>query len=142
MLMCISRRRKQIGEMAMQELDILPSQHFVLVCLKHMGRAASQVQLAEMMHVSPASVARTLKALDREGYIQRSGGADGRCNEIIITEKGDQVLLHSCSLFQDLDMRSYAGISEEELNLMEDLLGRMLENLSRIKDESEKEMGK
>lgn len=135
LLMCIGRRRKQIGEMAMEALEILPSQHFVLVWLKHMGRAGSQAQLAEMMQVSPASVARTLKALDRDGYIRRCGGADGRCNEIVITEKGEQVLGKSCVLFRELDARSYAGFSDEELSLMQDLLGRMLNNLSKMKEE-------
>ena len=95
LLMCIDRRRKQIGENAMAELDIQPSQHFVLVWLKHMGRAASQSKLAEMMRVSPASVARTLKGLDRDGYITRTGGADGRCNETAITQKGERVLCES-----------------------------------------------
>ena len=74
LLMCIDRRRKQIGEIAMGELDIQPSQHFVLVWLKHVGRAASQAQLAETMQVSPASVARSLKALDKEGYYGETVG--------------------------------------------------------------------
>lgn len=137
MLMCIGRRRKQIGEITMEELDILPSQHFALVWLKRMGRAASQTQLAELMQVSPASVARTLKSLDRDDYIIRSGGMDGRCNEIAITPRGEDVLRQSSALFQDLDERSYAGFSDEDLSRLEDLLKRMLENMNRIKDEME-----
>ena len=136
-LMCIGRRQRQIGEAAMEELDIQPSQHFVLVWLKHVGRAASQSQLAEMMQVSPASVARTLKSLDRDGYIRRSGGTDGRCNEITITQKGESVLGQSLALFQGLDKRCYAGLSEEELAQLHSLLGRVLSNLTRIKNESE-----
>lgn len=137
LLMCIDRRRKQIGEITMGELDIQPSQHFVLVWLKHMGRAASQSKLAEMMQVSPASVARSLKSLDREGYIVRTGGADGRCNETEITEKGEKMLTQSLELFQALDARCFANFSQEELNSMEDLLGKLLDNLNQIKNEKE-----
>lgn len=137
LLMCIDRRRKQIGEIAMGELDIQPSQHFVLVWLKHMGRAASQSKLAEMMQVSPASVARNLKALDRDGYIVRTGGTDGRCNETAITEKGEDVLAHSLELFQALDERCFANFSEEELGSMENLLDKLLANLNQIKNEKE-----
>jgi len=137
LLMCIDRRRKQICESAMAELDIQPSQHFVLVWLKHVGRMASQARLAEMMQVSPASVARSLKSLDKDGYIARSGGTDGRCNEIAITEKGERVLEKSMCLFQNLDARSYAGFSEAELTLMDGLLDKLLSNLNQIKNEEE-----
>lgn len=137
LLMCIDRRRRQIGENAMRELDIQPSQHFVLVSLKRMGRAASQTHLAEMMQVSPASVARNLKGLDRDGYINRTGGADGRCNETVITEKGEKVLCESLKLFQGLDERCYSNFSDEELDQMESLLGKLLSNLNEIKNEKE-----
>lgn len=140
LLMCIGRRRRQIGENVMEELDIQPGQHFVLVWLKCIGRAASQAQLAEKMQVSPANVARHIKNLDRDGYISRSGGSDGRCNEIAITQKGEEMLQNSLKLFQGLDARSYAGFSAEELDQMHVLLGRMLDNLNRIKGEMEGEM--
>ena len=137
LLMCIDRRRKQIGEIAMGELDIQPSQHFVLVWLRHMGRAASQSKLAEMMQVSPASVARNLKALDREGYIVRSGGTDGRCNETEITEKGEAMLTQSLELFRQLDARCFANFTPEELGSMEVLLKKLLDNMNQIKNEKE-----
>ena len=140
LLMCIGRRRRQIGEHAMAELEIQPSQHFALVRLKHAGRMDSQARLAEMLQVSPASVARTLKSLDRDGYIARSGGMDGRCNEIAITEKGENMLCQSLELFRDLDARSYAGFSEEELSMLNGLLDKLLSNLNRIKNENEGEM--
>ena len=142
LLMLIERRRRQIGENTMRALDILPSQHFVLAALRRMGRAASQAQIAEIMQVSPASVARTMKSLDRDGYIRRSSGEDERCNEIAVNQKGEDVLRHSCALFSDLDARSYAGFSADELEQMQGMLERMLNNLSQIKDDMEKEMGK
>jgi DNA-binding MarR family transcriptional regulator len=137
LLMCIDRRRKQIGENAMAELDIQPSQHFALVWLKHTGKMNSQALLAEKMQVSPASVARTLKSLDKDGYIARCGGTDGRCNEIAITEKGEGVLEKSMHLFQGLDARCYAGFSPEEMQMMNGLLEKLLTNLNQIKNEGE-----
>lgn len=136
-LRCIGRIRKQICEQAMAELQIQPSQHFVLVCLKRMGRAASQSQLAEMMQVSPASVARSLKNLDRDGYITRSDGADGRCNEIVITEKGLEELAQSMMCFQALDDRCYEGFTEAELDQLQLLLSKLLNKLNEVKNEKE-----
>ena len=137
LLMCIGRRRRQIGEATMAELDIQPSQHFVLVWLKHVGRLESQARLAEMMQVSPASVARSLKNLDKDGYISRSGGSDSRCNEIAITPKGEQMLSRSLELFQALDARCYAGFSSADLARLDELLGRVLANLNQIKGEGD-----
>ena len=137
LMMCIYRRHRQIGESAMAALAIQPSQHFALMKIKRMGRAASQAKLARGMQLSPASVARTLKSLDKDGYITRSGGADGRCNEIAITEKGEKILSQSVRLFQRLDSYSFAGFSSEDLDQLEALLSRMLDNLNEIKKQGE-----
>lgn len=137
LMRCIDRRRKQICESTLAELDIQPSQHFMLVWLKHVGRMASQTKLAEMMQVSPAHVARGLKSLDKDGYIARSGGADSRCNEIEITAKGEGVLSESLQLFQQLDARSFAGFTGEELAQLDMLLGKYLNNLNQIRNEGE-----
>lgn len=137
LLACIYRRRRQIGEATVSTLDIQPAQHFVLVQLTHMGRAASQSQLAERLQVTPASVARHLKALDQEGYIARSEGSDGRCNETVITEKGEAVLAKSMALFQEVDARCYANFSTDELKELERMLDKLLSNLDQIKNEKE-----
>ena len=126
----------------MRDLDIQPSQHFVLVWLKHIGSADSQASLAQKMQVSPASVARSMKSLDRDGYISRCGGSDGRCNELSITPKGEKMLRSSLELFRELDERCYAGFGVDELEQMQNLLGRVLNNLNQIKNETEGEIKK
>lgn len=140
LLLYIDRSRRQIGEAAMGDLGILPSQHFMLVQLKRMGRAASQSQIAQTMRVSPASVARTMKSLDRDGYIQRNSGEDARCNEIIVTEKGENVLRHSRAFFHRLDERSYADFSSDEMEQLARLLEKIAKSLSEIREGMEKEM--
>ena len=138
--MKIGRMRHRIIDKRIQELGVHPGQHFMLVQLKRMGRTPSQAKLAEEMNVSPALVARTLKALEGGGYIARAdSAADGRRNEIAITEKGAEALLAGKRIVDALDGRSFEGFSREELETLHFLLGKLHDNIARI-EQAEKEM--
>ena len=132
----IDRIRLRIIERTVGDLGILPGQHFVLMHLSREGRAASQAQVANMLHVSPARVTLVMKSLDAEGYIERASGADGRRNEIAITEKGEAVVKRSRAFFKQLDEASYAGFTEEELRQFSSYLERVLGNLANIAEET------
>ena len=132
----IDRIRLRIIERTVGDLNILPGQHFVLMHLSKEGSAASQAQVANMLHVSPARVTLLMKGLDAEGYIERASGTDGRRNEITITEKGKAVVKRSRAFFKKLDEASYAGFTEEELEQFSGYLDRVLENLANIKEET------
>ena len=134
----IDRERLRIIERTVGDLGILPGQHFVLMHLSKEGRAASQAQVANMLHVSPARVTLLMKSLDAEGYIERASGADGRRNEITITEKGKAVVRRSRAFFRQLDEASYAGFSPEELEQFSEYLDRVLGNLRDIKEDAER----
>lgn len=131
----ISRKRRQILENSMGDIRLTPSQHYVLFQIKKEGRMPSQTQIASALNVNPASVARTIKALDGMGYICRSScDSDGRRNEISLTAKGDQEVERSRALFTRLDERSFAGFSTAELEQFSGLLDRVLENLIDLEE--------
>ena len=131
----IDRNRLRIIERTVGDLDILPSQHFVLMHLSREGRAASQAQVANMLHVSPARVTLLMKNLEAAGYIERTSGADGRRNEIAITEKGQAVVKCSREFFRRLDEECYAGFRAEELEQLSGYLDRVLDNISHMGEE-------
>ena len=133
LMMRITRIRHKINMGAIGGLGINPSEHFLLICLGRMGSAASQAQIAERLEVTPASVARTIKSLAAGGYIERSEcEGDGRRNEIRITDKGRAVMQESKSMFMEMDEEIYAGFSDEDLNCLKDLMGRMLTNICAL----------
>lgn len=140
MMMRAMRMHRRIIDSRIGELGIHPSQHFVLMQLSREGHMPSQAKIAEMMDVSPASVARTLKNLDEGGYILRSDSeTDSRRNEIAITPKGRSVVNASCEIFAGVDEAAYGGFSSEELLQLETLVNKMIANLSALEQE-EKEM--
>lgn len=140
MMMRVMRMHRRIAEGRISALGIHPSQHFALMQLSRAGSVPSQARIAEMMDVSPASVARTLKNLDEGGYIVRADGrTDSRRNEIAITPKGESVVNASRELFMSVDSALYEGFSDGEIAQLEALLDKMIGNLSRL-EQNEKEM--
>ena len=103
------------------------------------GQFQAQRELADLLHVSPAAVANSLKCLERDGYVRREPWPkDARRNRVILTEKG-AVAVEGCrAVFLRVSTRMMAGFSPEELNQLARFQRRMLDNLTRP-DSHEKE---
>lgn len=128
--MRIMRSRHRLIERSLSEIGIHSSQHFALMYLSDHPGAVSQVQLAELLNVTPASVARTIKSLEAGGYILRSDAADdGRRNEITITDKGRCVVETSRAVFDRINELAFDGFSEEELAMLERFQKKMIRNI-------------
>ena len=131
----IERERLRIIERTNGDLGIMTSEHYLLMQLSKFERITSQAQVADMLHVSPARVTLVLKNLVAEGYIERSSGADGRRNEITITEKGNAMVKRSREFFRQLNVNIYEVFSREELDQLFEYLNRLLERLLEIQEE-------
>ena len=126
------RLHHKVIEHRMEGLGIHRSQHTMLMQLARMGRAASQKDIAQALDVSPACVARTLKALNAAQLIDKSDGADGRCREIGILPAGERIIADSHKTFRDTDAEMFDGISDEEVRRFSETLSRLYENLCRM----------
>lgn len=94
------------------------------------GQCQAQRELADLLHVSPAAVANSLKCLERDGYIRREPWQnDARRNRVILTEKGIQAVEGCRDVFQRVSARMMAGFSPEELAQLAQFQRRMLNNL-------------
>lgn len=112
----------------------------ILFILDHRGKEgeiASQRELAEALHVSPATVATSLKSLERLGYVEkRPDCQDARRNHVTITEKGAAAVKQCFALFQEIDERMMDGFSQDEREQLNRLHQKVLNNLdSGIKSE-------
>lgn len=136
----LGRMHHRIVEARVRSLGIHPSQHFLLMRLSEMGRVPSQTQIAEELDVSPASVARTLKQLEAGGYIERCGSdVDGRRNEIAISKKGEEMVQCSRKIFDRMDAARFKDFSPDELDVLEALLQRQMDNLRRLEQDGDTE---
>lgn len=103
------------------------------------GQCQAQRELADLLHVSPAAIANSLKCLERDGYIRREPWQkDARRNRVFLTPKGAAAVEGCRDVFRRVSARMMAGFSPEELHQLAQFQRRMLDNLTRP-DSNEKE---
>jgi len=106
----------------------------ILFILDHHGKQgeiASQRDLARALHVSPATIATSLKSLERLGYVEkRVDEQDARRNRVIITEKGVEAVKACFAVFEEIDRRMLEGFSSQEQETLNLLHTKILNNLS------------
>lgn len=90
----------------------------------------AQRELADLLHVSPAAVANSLKCLERDGYVHREPWqGDARRNRVILTEKGLQAVEGCRDAFRRVSARMLSSFSQEEREQLAQFQRRMLNNL-------------
>lgn len=95
------------------------------------GQCRAQRELADLLHVSPAAVANSLKCLERDGYIRREPWArDARRNRVLLTQKGAAAVEGCRDVFRRVSARMMAGFSPEELHQLAQFQRRMIDNLN------------
>lgn len=95
------------------------------------GQCQAQRELADLLHVSPAAVANSLKCLERDGYIRREPWQkDARRNRVLLTEKGAAAVEGCREVFRRVSARMMDGFSKEELAQLAQFQHRMLDNLN------------
>lgn len=111
-----------------ENTGVFRSQHRLLMILgKHPD--CSQTELAERLEISSAAVAVSLKKLEKSGFISRQCQEnDNRVNQVVITEKGWEIIDQSVQYFKEMDKAFLKDFSLEELRQLEAFLERMIKN--------------
>lgn len=110
----------------------------ILFVLKHRGQQGeigNQRKLSEILRVTPATVAVSLKSLARGGYIEKHADeTDARQKRIALTQKGNRAVETCMSVFREVDEKMFRGLTEAETAQLNEFLRRMIQNL---REESE-----
>lgn len=130
----VARARSQVlqAELSSRGLGSLgqPMILFLLSDQSRGGRVAAQRELADALRVSPATIAVSLKSMEREGYIEKQPDpADQRRKGVRLTPKGESAIHRCRQVFQEVDRRMYEGFSQEETDQMAAYYMRMIRNL-------------
>lgn len=119
----------------LDETGVYHAQHRLLMQIHH-NQNASQKDIATSMDVSAATIAVSLKKLEKGGYIKKEmDEGDNRFNQITITEKGNKVVEQSKQIFDSTDRKVFEGFSENEKSCLFVLLQKLNANLARMEDE-------
>ncbi|NLA76250.1 MAG: winged helix-turn-helix transcriptional regulator [Clostridiales bacterium] len=95
--------------------------------------ACTQNRLAEHLHVSPASVAVSIKRMQKAGLVEKlADEGDLRCNRISITPTGEQLIDSFRDECEKVDEKLFSGFSEEEIKHFCSYLERLQHNISDL----------
>ena len=119
------------GKAAKNGLDGTGLLYVVRVCE---APGLSQDRLAEQLGVDRSTVTRRLTELERLGYIERSrNAADRRQLLVRPTDKAFELLPWAVELLDDVQAGLTRGMSREEIELLEELIGRTAYNAARMR---------
>lgn len=123
----------------LSDLGLFRGQPPIMGILSHHGEM-SQKDLAQKLHLSPATVTVTLKRMQKAGFItRRIDETDQRIQRVSLTEEGKRLDACAREIFRRMgDEIAFAGFSREEKEQMLLFVRRITENLRA----GESKMGK
>jgi DNA-binding MarR family transcriptional regulator len=136
MIMRMNRAHHRVVERSLSQMDMHGGQHRLLMSLSRCEHMPTQKELAQRMDISPVTVANMLKKLEKGGYIARRVlDADGRCNEVEITERGHEVIERTRLMFSDIDQGMFEGFDDDEIERLRENMVRVNANLRAMEEE-------
>jgi len=131
-------KHRKIMQYYLDKTGVYQAQHRLLMAIS-CNRNASQKDIARLMDVSAATIAVSLKKLEKGGYINKiMDEGDNRFNQITITEKGNKVVEQSKQIFETADRKLFEGFTDEEKSTLSFLLKKLDANLVKMEDKIKK----
>ena len=135
-MMHVSLLHRKSFEREISSMGIHHSQHHLLMFLSKEGEITSQKMIAEKFGITPAAIARTLKELEAEGFIERSSiEEDSRFNKINITDKGKEIVEKTQQMFMKTDESIFLDFSDSDLEQLNEYLNKLKSRLLEITDD-------
>lgn len=114
---------------AAQKAGLYYGQPMILEYIKE-NSLCTQKELATSLHISPASVATSIKRLEKSGFVNRvTDIEDVRKNRLSLTESGFKALKEFRNICDETDREMFKGFSQEECTLLCNYLERLYSNL-------------
>lgn len=121
--------RRELDE-RVRSLGVTGPQWLLLARLRR-NPGIKQAALADLLEVEPISLSRMIDRLQEAGMVERRADpADRRAWCLFLTDKVKPMLEQIYAVAEDMHVELLAGISDEEQNLMRDILARIVGNIS------------
>jgi DNA-binding MarR family transcriptional regulator len=131
----VSRLRKTLFDQEMKHLEITRAQWWVLAQLSRDGRPEGmlQIELARLVEVGKVAVGGLISRLEAGGFVIREPDAeDGRAQRVRITRLGHKVLDQMGAVGRRLNVSTFAGLSEKDIQTTERVLAMMKKNIRQM----------
>lgn len=141
---CICIRMEQCANLALAPQELTAAQaHVLLYILHHSDQGACPTAIHRDFGCSKGALSCILKRLQEKGYIRVLRCAqDDRRKLLFATEKGAALEQPLSRMLGALEARLYSCYSDEELDTLDRLQKKMLQNLSHLTQTDNKEASK
>lgn len=96
----------------------------------------TQIEIAEALGVSSASIAFSTKRLQKAGYLMKQvNNLNMRCNKLYVTHEGMEVMDRFQSTYDDMNLALFEGFSAEDMKKLTELTERFIGNLEKLLSE-------
>lgn len=96
----------------------------------------TQIETAEALGVSSASIAFSTKRLQKAGYLMKQvNNLNMRCNKLYVTHEGTEVMDRFQDTYDEMNMALFEGFSIEEIEKLSELTERFIGNLENLLSE-------
>ncbi len=113
-------------EGAFAEVDLTPSQYFILFLIKT-GGASSSAELARAMGMLPQSMTELIAPLEKEGSIvRRPDPANNRILRIELTTAGERLFMKATQVALRMERELLEGFEERELTRMNQMFEALI----------------
>ena len=121
-------------ERKLKEYDLSFGEQIILMFLSN-NENVNQDTIAKTYMIDKSMVAKTLDKLEKKGYVLRKQNPENKRENIIsLEQKGYDILCHMRVIHKEWKELLYEGISEEEIKFLNNLTGRMVENVTKYLD--------
>lgn len=129
MMFRVEMMRKRSLHPVWAEMGLIAGQPRVLFQLRQKDRI-TQKELSDACSIDPTTLSRALDRLETMGYITRKDNPDCRRSYLIeMTGEGKMIAEQVYQTFSQVEEQMLQGFSEEEMAALENMLGRIYENL-------------
>ncbi len=92
-----------------------------------------QKELSEIFYRNQSTITRSLKKLERKGFIERYHGKNKKNKYIKLTEKGTSAIEEIEEYKRDLENEFLENFTDEEKQTLKDLLSKLSSNIANNK---------
>ena len=122
---------------AVAEEGLFAGQHKIIMFLKFQG-SATIGEIAKETGTKPSTISVSVKRMEKAGFVKRrQSKADGRITKILLTAKGQAVPENIHHKMEAEEKMLTNGLTEDEINILSDLLDKIIKNFNAKEGEDD-----
>ncbi|NOU92099.1 MarR family transcriptional regulator [Paenibacillus sp. LMG 31456] len=132
--MRVLRTHRHTMHSLLQDQEVYPGQPPLLFALSKQD-GQSQKELAERLHIKPATITVMLNRTEKNGLVERRPDEkDQRISRVYLTDKGREAHEEVRNAFKIMEAQCFENFTDEDQELLRRLLMQMYDNLKRNLD--------